>query len=97
MLTCETGKGYAAVYHQTQTCRGLRACKHEIKKVSLSDAVDMMRRVGQKEYGAAPACALSDYSFLTFLFAHTHTVSNVYHTFALFQDKKKKGRKRKKN
>jgi hypothetical protein len=27
-----------------------------------------MRRVGPKEYGAAPARVLSDYSFLNFLF-----------------------------
>ena len=28
----------AKKYHYTKSCRGLNACKHEIKKVSLSDA-----------------------------------------------------------
>jgi hypothetical protein len=27
-------------YHQTLNCRGLRSCKHQIIKVSLSDAIN---------------------------------------------------------
>jgi hypothetical protein len=35
---------YAKVYHQSKECRGLRACTHEIKSVSLSDAVGVYKR-----------------------------------------------------
>lgn len=30
----------AIAYHQTLSCRGLRSCKHQIIKVSLSDAIN---------------------------------------------------------
>jgi len=33
----------AKKYHYLQSCRGLNACKHEIKKVSLSDAKSVYR------------------------------------------------------
>jgi hypothetical protein len=31
----------ASKYHYSETCRGLNACKHEIKKVSISSAKEM--------------------------------------------------------
>jgi len=41
-----TGK-YAKSYHATTSCRGMKACKGEIKKVSLSEA----QKAGRKPCG----------------------------------------------
>jgi hypothetical protein len=44
----------------------LIALKSPYKKSGYNGTI--LRSVGPKEYGAAPACVLPDYSFLNFLF-----------------------------
>lgn len=35
----------AKVYHLTKTCRGLKACKHELKEISIADAKNLGRKL----------------------------------------------------